>query len=298
MKNTITSSSIVESSTLRAGILKRLRGSSLILAFVLGILALSPSTRAGSPETTIDQLRQRYQQARATFAKTRDYGKAYRESIASGRELLTALLNHWLTMPEDSEKAPVIRREIKTVYLEVAGRPLTERYNQGKSFMARTAWPLMAEKEPTPEQAVFMVELTKPQTGVRMNDRIAQGGMPTEPLGWNVQAAHALALIRAGKDKSARDEITLLHGKVSINHARNPKGRLDYGPEAGAWRYRNYIDYLQLCEVMRALQAAISNDRAAAKKHIETAKKLRQAFSPEAAPLVTEVERRIKSDKD
>ena len=283
---------------LRSAILRRLKGSSLILTFFLGVLAFSPSTRAASAGATIEQLRQRHRQARTTFAKTRDYGKAYRESLASGRKLIVALLNHWMTLPEGSAKAPVVRQEIKTVYQELGGRPLTERYNQGKSFVARTVWPLLTEKEPTPEQGAFMAELTKPQMGVRMNDRIAQRGMPTEPLGWNVQAAHALALIRAGKDKEARDEITLLHDKVSINHARNPKGRLDYGADAGAGRYRNYTDYLQLCEVLRALQAAISNDRAAAKKHIETAKKLRTAFSPEAAPLVTEVERRIKTDKD
>lgn len=193
------------------------------------------------------QLRQRYQQARATFAKTKDYRTDYRESIESAQKLISGLLNHWMALPDGSAELPAVHKEIKAVFKDLAGHPLTEKYNLAKSFIASTTWPLLADEEPTPAQAAFMVELTKPQMGVRMNDRSARSGKPTEPLGWDVQAAYALALIRSGNDKQAHDEITILHDKVSINHARNPKGRLDYGPEAGARRYRNYTDYLQLC---------------------------------------------------
>jgi hypothetical protein len=250
----------------------------------------------GDPEDRLEQLRRRYQQARATFSKTKDYGKAYREYKQSTHKLFSALLSHWMTLPDGSAEVPVVCQEIRTVYKDKAGSPLTERHNIEKTFLARALWPLLADDEPTPEQAAFMVELTKPQMGVRMNDRRARRGKPTEPLGWDVQATYALALIRSGKDKQARDEITILHDKVTINHARNPNGRLDYGPEAGAGRYRNYTDYVQLCEVLHALQAAISTDRKGAKKHIENARKLREALSPEATLLVTEVARRVKTD--
>jgi len=298
MGNTDTTAFVVGFLTLRLRISRRLKNGSSILACVLCVVAFSQSARAEAQVETMEQLRQRYQQARATFAKTKDYGKDYRESIESAHKLISALLNHCMTLPEGSAEVPVVCQEIRTVFKYMAGSPLTERYNNEKSFLARAVWRLLADDEPKTEQAAFMVELTKPQMGVRMNDRRARSGKPTEPLGWDVQAAYALALIRRGNDKQARAEITILHDKVSINHARNPKGRLDYGPEAGAGRYRNYTDYLQLCEALHALQAAISNDREGAKKHIENARKLREALSPEATPLVTEVARRVKMDKD
>ncbi|MFT5128555.1 MAG: hypothetical protein ACI8W8_002168 [Rhodothermales bacterium] len=246
----------------------------------------------------LQQLRQRHQQARATFAETQDYGKAYQESTEAAHALISALLNHWMALPEGSAGAPLVKEEVRAVFKETAGSKFTERYNNEKSFLARTVWPLLANAEPTPKQAALMVEMTKPQMGVRMNDKRARAGNPTEPLGWDVQAAHALALIRSGNDKEARDEITLLHDKVSINHARNPNGKLDYGPAAGAERYRNYTDYLQLCLALHALQAAISNDHEGARTHIENARKLGEALSTAATPLVAEVAQRIKADSD
>ena len=257
------------------------------------------STR--SIETTgseeIEQLRQRHKQARATFAESQDYGKDYRASVDSGHDLISALLNHWVALPMGSAEAPLVKKEIWTL-VKGSAKPLTERHNIEKSFLARAVWPLLAQNSPRPEQATFFAELTKPQLGVRINDRIARAGRPTEPLGWDVQAAHALALIRSGKNKEARDEITILHDKVAINHARNPNGKLDYGPEAGAGRYRNYTDYLQLCEVLRALQAAILDDHKGARAHIENARSLREALSTEATPLVAEVARRVDANQD
>lgn len=253
---------------------------------------------AGDQSDALEQLRQRYQQARATFAKTEDYGKPYQESIESARKLIAALLNHWVALPEGSPDAGTVEQEIRTVFKYLAGHPHTERYNLAKSFVARTTWTLLAGNKLNQKQAAFMVELTRPQVGVRMNDKEARRGKPTEPLGWDVQAAHALALIRGSNDKQARDEIDILHDKVSINYARNSKGTLDYGPEAGAKRYRNCMDYLQLSEALRALQAAIADDREGAKKHVENARKLREALSPEATPLVAEVAQRVDPDKD
>ena len=283
---------------LRLTISRQFKIGPFFLACVLCVVAFSQSGVAEAPVETVEQLRQRYQQARATFARTKDYGKAYRESKESAHKLMTALLNHWMALPEGSTEEPAVCREIKTVYKDMAGNPLTEKYNKAKSFLAQALWPILAADEPTREQAALMVELTRPSMGVRMNDRRARSGKPTEPLGWDVQAAYALALIRSGKDKQAHDEVTILRDKIAINHARNPSGRLVYGPEAGEGRYRHYTDYLQLCEVLHALQAAISNDREGAKLHIEKAGKQREGLSPEAALLVTEVTRRISVDKD
>ena len=269
-----------------------------MLACLLCLVPVSQSPLAGAEGEDLEQLRQRYGQARANFAKTKDYGKPYRESKEAAQQLLSALLDHWMGLPEGSDGEPVIRKEIKTVFKDLAGNPLSEKYNIGKSFIARTVWPLLAEKNPSPGQASFLAELTKPQFGVRRNDKMARSGKPTEPLGWDVQAAHALALLRSGKDQPAQQEISILQKKVGINHTANPKGQLDYGPEAGDARFRSYTDYLQICEALLALQAAVSNDCDTAKKHIGKAKDLSKTLTPESTPLVNEAAKRINVDID
>ena len=240
-------------------------------------------------EASIEQFRQEYREARATFGKTRDYGKDYRESVASAHALIAALLNHWLNLPEHSGEVSIVCREIKTVLKDTAGT---------RSFLARTLWPLLSESKPTSSQANFMAQLIKPQKGIHFYDLLSRLGQPTEPLGWDVQVTYALALIRSGNDKQAQKHINLLHRKVSINHTHNPKGSLDYGPEAGTGRYRDYIHYLQLCEVLHALRATVSNDHTSARKHIENARKHREPLSPEAAPLVAEIVLQIEEQKD
>ena len=249
-------------------------------------------------EASIEQVRQEYHEARVTFRKTRDYGKDYRESVASAHALIAALLNQWLNLPEHSGEVSIVCREIKTVLKDTAGNRFTERYPKEKSFLARTLWPLLSESKPTSRQANFMAQLIKPQKGINFYDLLSRLGQPTEPLGWDVQVTYALALIRSGNDKQARKRINLLHRKVSINHTHNPKGSLDYGPEAGTGRYRDYVHYLQLCEVLHALRAAVSNDHTSARKHIENARKHREPLSPEAAPLVAEIVLRIEEQKD
>lgn len=256
------------------------------------------AARVGDSEERLEQLRRRHQEASATFSKTKDYGGPYRESIASAHELLSALLIYWKALPEGSPEAETAEKEIKTVFKDLAGGRGTERYNLAKSFIARATWPLLVDSNLTQKQAKFVMELTKPQMAVRMNDKKARRGKWTDPLGWDVQAAYALSLIRSGANKQALNEISVLRDKVSQNRARKPNGTLDYGPEAGPGRYRNYLDYLQLCEALHALQAAVSNDREGAGKHLGNARKLRKDLSPEATPLVAEVMRRVELNKD
>lgn len=265
------------------------------LAALMFFMVLSEGMRA---EASLEQLRLEYHEARATFRKTRDYGKDYRESIASAHALIAALLNQWLNLPEHSGEVSIVCGEIKTVLKDTTGSRFTERYRQEKSFLARALWPLLSEGKPTPRQANFMAQLIKPQKGINFYDLLSRLGQPTEPLGWDVQLTYALALIRSGNDEQAQKRINLLHQKVSINHTHNPKGSLDYGPEAGTGRYRDYVHYLQLCEVLHALRTAVSNDHTSARKHIENARKHREPLSPEAARLVAEIVLRIEEQKN
>jgi hypothetical protein len=266
-------------------------------ALLLSLAALMPSTQAATLET----LRQTYQEARDTVSsiqrpvigstgfqeKLETWADANRQSQESARALLPALLDHWMTPAGDND----VKEEIKEVCAHLAAGSWTEQSSNAKSFFARTAWPLLAKSELDKDQAEFLAGMIKPTGRSSVSELLARFGQPTEPQGWDVQAAYALALIRSGKEKQARDQILMLHAKVSANYKANPEGGLDYGPEAGDARYRNYVDYLQLCEVLHGLQASISDDQEGGKDRIKRAKKLRDELSPEASMLIAEIDR-------
>jgi hypothetical protein len=251
------------------------------LACLLCVAAFQLPARADEQKEEFLQLLSQYQAARKIVAESPE---GDREARSNAREaahaLLPKLLDIWMALPDGSEERPTIGELIKVICRDMASPPRTERENDEKSFIARTVWPLLADEKVTQEQAAFLAELSKPQFSIRMNDRIARLGMGTEPLGWDVQAAYALALVRSGNPKQARDEITILHKKVSKNHKVRPEDQ-------------SFTDALQLCEVLHALQAAVSKDHEGAMKHIENARKLQDAISPKAAPLVDEVTRRV-----
>lgn len=267
-----------------------------MFALLLSVAALMPSTQAATLET----LRQTYQEARDTVSsvqrpeigstgfqeKLETWADAQRKSQESARALLPALLDHWMNPAGDND----VKEEIKEVFAHLAGDSQTEQYNTAKSFFARTAWPLLSKSDLDKDRAEFLAGMIQPIGLSSVSELLARFGRPTEPEGWDVQAAYALALIRSGKEKQARDQILMLHTKVSANYRANPEGGLDYGPEAGDARYRNYVDFLQLCEVLHALQASISDDQEGGKDRIKRARKLRDELSPEASILVAEID--------
>ena len=88
--------------------------------------------------------------------------------------------------------------------------------------LAAMSWPLLLAGYPTDFNEA-MVELTVPYPAIRVGDKMAEAGRPTEPLGWEVQAAHAIALARAGKTEEALKENQALMNKIDVNVR---KGRL------------------------------------------------------------------------
>ena len=266
--------------------------------FALGVFFTLAVFLPSSAADTLEQLRQNYQKARDDYSKIenpeigsegfreklKDWAEAKQTSQESARALVSALLEHWINLPDDK----AVRIEIKAVFKDLAGDSHTEQYSSAKSFFARIAWPLLANNKLTKEQAELLAELTKRPALSRINDLMSRFGQPTEAHGWDVQAAYALALIRCGKEKQARSEISSLHAKVSANYKSNPDGGLDQGLEAGDARLRNYIDYLQLCWILEGLQDAISNDYAGAKERVKQARRLRKNLSPESRMLIAE----------
>lgn len=277
-------------------------------ACLLWTCVLTLAASANEPVQTLDQLRERYEETHDVYARTESpemgkpgfrekltvWAKARREFNGAAQAFMSALLPHWMKLSDDTAEEVAVRDEIQAVYKGMAGKSLTEHRTNMQSFLVRASWPVLTNEAFSKKKAMVLVKLTDPQFNVRISDGIARLGIKTEPYGWNIHAGHALALIRSGKEWQASEEIKTLHAKVSNLHKANPKGRLDYGPKAGEGRYRDYIDYLQLCELLHGLQAAISSKHEDAAKRIANAAKLRDTFSTEASLLVAEIARRGK----
>ncbi len=267
-----------------------------LLACTLCLATLHPSARAEEPAEKLEPLRKEYQAARDTIARKKgwDY-EALKALNSSGQALLPELLACWASLPAGSAEADALGKEIRTVFKTLAGSRLTENWINQQSFLARRAWPLLVEQPLTPEQVKLLLDLTKPNMGVRLEDQTARNGKWTEGYGSDVQATYALALIRAGKAEQAREEIDNLQRKFSIKYKTKPKGRLDHHPETADARYRGYLDYLQVCETLLGLQAALTGDAQSAAQHIENARKLRGDLSPKATQLAAEIERLVEA---
>lgn len=93
--------------------------------------------------------------------------------------------------------------------------PNTEAARRAANEIAAIAWPVVLSPI-SKALAQTIVERTKPSHGIRINDRLAQAGRPTESFGWNIQAVHALALAHAGNFDAALKENDLLLLKITI----------------------------------------------------------------------------------
>jgi len=105
--------------------------------------------------------------------------------------------------------------------LKTISRPNESSYAAARRI-AEMTWPLLLNGYPD-EFNEAMVELTVPYSAIRVNDKLGEAGRPTEPLGWGVQAAHALALARAGKITESLKVNEALMKKIDVNVH---KGRL------------------------------------------------------------------------
>lgn len=137
---------------------------------------------------------------------------------------IESLLDEWKKLPPGSDKSQTIAKQIGTLHqtLLQQHKPLTENWRRVWTRLARVSWPFLAKPIPQP-MAQTIADLTKPYSAIRVSDRLAKDGRPTEPLGWDVQAVHALALARAGKVDEALEENQTLLKKIEVNVL---KGRL------------------------------------------------------------------------
>ena len=133
-------------------------------------------------------------------------------------------LQTWANVAEQSDESKELAQKVRQLQQDLYKNktPNTESHRKVSAQVAEVCWPSLSDSIP-PSMAVVIADLTKPDMSVRISDRLAAAGRPTEPVGWDVQFVHALALARAGKIDEALKENDLLTKKIDINLR---KGRL------------------------------------------------------------------------
>ena len=160
-----------------------------------------------------------------TIRAQRDVQFAANNQPIAKRELVSILDRLHTSLQEPVEITPEAFENM-AANLVAGKKPNTEAARSANSEIALKAWPLVIKRLPK-KLAQVIVDRTMPDAGIRFNDRLAKGGSPTEPLGWNVQAVHALALAHAGDVEAALSENDALLTKVTTNIV---KGRLPDSP--------------------------------------------------------------------
>ncbi len=137
---------------------------------------------------------------------------------------IAQLLAEWKESSPDAKQAQAYAKKIRVLTDELYEplQPHTENYRRASQQLAVICWPYVLDAVPK-TMAQVISTLTKPDAAVRASDRLADQGRPTEPLGWDIQATHALALARTGLIEQAIQENEALMKKLQINLMR---GRL------------------------------------------------------------------------
>jgi predicted XRE-type DNA-binding protein len=124
--------------------------------------------------------------------------------------------------------------------------------------IAAASWPVVLAGYPSQFNDV-LVDLTQPYAAIIVSDKLAEQGRPTEPLGWDVQAAHAIALARAGKIEESLKGNQKLMQKIEINLQ---KGRLPNQQTEFLGAARSQKSLLMQSQLQKALILAIARKTA------------------------------------
>ena len=233
----------------------------------------------------VEEARSRYE-TRVEIKKKNPAGKgldgwydAHLSWQMAHRELISPLVAYWMLVEPGDAEFRKLEDEVRRMLKEFQG-------SDGlRSYFLSQAWKALADPNVSANHARALTKLAKPNASVRISDGIRSFGLTPEPLGWDQQLTYALGLIRCGKLATAESEIRKLNAKIPEGN-----GRLDYGPEAGDARYRNYLDYRQTCCLLKGLVAKARKADEEAQRWLLEATMLREdSFSPEGKLIVAEL---------
>lgn len=179
-------------------------------------------------------------------------------------------------VPMVSELPPAefqpVEAELRQIHRDIVGSlggARSQSMHNSLAFFAEVILPQVRDKEPAADRAALFVELTQPDSWIRETDRLIKKDLISEPIGWVIQDVHALALARADKFDSAREESDLLLKKVRATlpgrFGTNHCGRVRTKESL----YREFLMH-------RALIEALSGDNKAAEKRLAEAKAIKE----------------------
>ena len=257
----------------------------------------------------IDELRIRHNQgveaqklASAPEFGDADFAKALEKWHAilkvrrdAGRRFTRALLEAVVAAPDEHPQQNAWRDELHKLHAMYA----TDDDNFHRTVLV---WKLLTTLEsPASEsmsvaKAEFLATLVAPGKGVRTNDVLTNLGATTEPLGWENHATYALAHLRGDHVDKAKRELRLLRRKVARVAKASRGGNLDYGPEAGEYRHKTYVAYLQQCGLLDALVFIGEEGMPQARELLKTAigRNRDEEFPKHLVPLFLEVKTLLK----
>ncbi len=237
---------------------------------------------ANDPFLHIDQQWKRYELARQELAKVKkpvlgeeDFAKklgvwaeANRKKNEAARALVQPLVALTSTVPDDQFQ--MVRDELRIIHKDLTDAP-TQASNDARGFFAAQVLPHLCEGELKPDRADLFVELTAPNEWIKAADRRIQRGELSEPVGFAVQDAHALALAQAGDFKGARQQSDLLLKKMeSLLGGRLPKLGINHRDTVRTKPslHREFLLHRALIESL-AGEAETAKERLAAAKTIK-----------------------------
>lgn len=185
----------------------------LFKTFISFILVFSSIGHSLNSETTsqninIAQLKNAYLKAEKLekeLNEKKGWVEAYRAKKDTFEKYVDGLFQIWAKTPQETPEVKEIEEELIFLRSQYIHR-MTERGMQVQNLFAKKAKPMIIKNLSTTTQANFLALMTQPGAHQRLADKMAVKGTPTEPFGWEVQATHSLALMRAGQHKKARTE--------------------------------------------------------------------------------------------
>jgi serine/threonine protein kinase len=141
-----------------------------------------------------------------------------KEPVRSSAESnqIAALIANWKEHDPHTEEAGQKREKIKELHAVHAGMPGTEKFLEAKRMWANELLPILLAGVEV-EKAHFLHRFTEPFAAIRLADEAAAQGQTTQPIGWDWQAIHMLALGRAELLADSYEENDLLINKIEVN---------------------------------------------------------------------------------
>ncbi len=196
---------------------------------------------------------------------------------------LSVLVHTFVTLPPSHQRFEEIKNELTQQHPDNCKHSLTESWHTQLGLLAQKIHSHLVNRDIDKKKATFFAKVTKPGSGVKLEDFLTFVGIGWELQNWDVQNVYSLAALRVGKISTARAENRKLIRKAA------KYADLDEPENTFNLRKR---EKLREYKLHRALIEAVDGKKNEAKKYLSAA----MDISPDH-PLKVELKNIIKETK-